>query len=371
MGFGFKYFLLIFLCSVQLWADSTPSFLKTLRTQYFYYDGKQRFGLEVEYTHLSIEEAAGIAKSFLGGTIEASKSKEGLDALTVKSSLIGDIKIKVETNQTGESINDKSNWVYEIVSDPLTYPQVFLFQVLLNKLKYAGARGAENGAPLSTQTNTEAQFKTEAPILSDEDIKFEFLVTRNHYNNYKQILKELAPNDSRLEYIQPASDRMMIQFSDSSYDPTALDILHDYIYRQSMELFIKDQAWKLPIAEVKRIAKELRYPIVKRVVKLNSYRISSMLLYRFPSDPYLQQYLKHTWTFRAPISEQRARNNDFNVIDPVQDIVALRNATRLLGLFLYNPNTGELEPLRKKTAVRAAPFLALKTPALCAPLFAH
>lgn len=345
MGFGFKHFLLVFLFGAQLWADGSGSFLKTLENNYFYDYETQRFGIEIEFTNVSLEHSAEIAKTLLGGTIIKTKSREGLDVVIVKGSSIGDFKIKVETNQTGEAISDKSEWVYEIVGPPLTFEKNLLLQKFLTQLKLAGAKGSEEGKPVSIQTNTEKQFINTSRMVTDADIEFEFRVMRNFYINHDQIMGELAPVESRLKYIQPLSDGMMKRMMDPNYEPTAKQILNDYIYRQSLELLGNPQAWTLHISEVKKILARMDYPIVKRVAKLNSYRFSSILMYRFPRDPYLAKYKENTWTFSAPITEQRARNNDFDIISAIKQIVALRNATKKHGLFKFEVQTGRFLPL--------------------------
>lgn len=347
MGFGFKYFLLVFLLGAQLaLADSTPSLLKTLENQYFYNYENQRFGLEIEYTNVSLDESIRIAQEVLGGKIESSLTREGMEVRTLRGGAINNFKIKVETNQTGESISAKSEWVYEIVGPPLTFEQNLLIQKVLDRLKQAGAKGSENGTPVSIQTNTEMKFKTAARYITDADVEFEFKVLRNFYINHDQIMSELSPVDSRLKYIQPLSPGMMKRLLDPTYQPKAKQILNDYIYRQSLELLGNSHAWTMHISDVKKIIYREGFPIVRRVVKLNSYRFSSMLMYRFPHDPYFAKYKERTWTFSAPITEQRARNNDFNVASSMKQIVALRNATEKHGLFKFNAKTGEFQPLK-------------------------
>lgn len=344
LGF-LKNFFIIFLFSIQLLADGS-GFLQILETRYFYDYETVRFGIEVEYTNVSLEESAKIAQEVLGGKVIETKSKEGLDVIILQGSKIGDLKIKVETNQTGERISDKSEWVYEIVGPPLTFKQNLHLQEYLTRLKQAGAHGSEGGIPVSIQTNTEVNFKGENRKITAADVELEFTVMRNFYINYEQIMRELSPVPSRLKFIQPISPGMLKRMKDPGYQPNAKQILDDYIYRQSLELLGNKQAWNLPISEVKRLIRKMGFPIVKRVVKLNPYRFSSMLMELFPNDPYFAKYLKYTWTFSAPITEQRARNNDFDLVSPMKQIIGLRNATIELGLFKYNGYSSGIESLR-------------------------
>lgn len=348
-GFS-KYFFILFLFCIQLLvapalADGS-GFLHTLEDKYFYDFETTRFGIEIEYTNVSIEESARIAQRVLGGKIIVSKTSENLDMRIIQGSKIGDLKIKVETNQTGETISDKSDWVYEIVGPPLTFKENLHLQEFLAQLKIAGARGSEGNQPVSIQTNTEVNFRGPSRPITDADVELEFMVMRNFYLNFDKIMEELSPVPSRLKYIQPISPGMLKRMKDPSYQPDAKHILDDYIYRQSLELSGNHQAWNLHITEVKKIIKKMGYPIIRRVVKLNPYRFSSMLMERFPNDPYFAEYLKYTWTFSAPITEQRARNNDFDLVSAMKQIVGLRNATIKHGLFLFNTHTGKIESLR-------------------------
>lgn len=346
-----KIFLVVFLFANQLFADGSP-LLKSLENIYFYNYEDIRFGLEIEYTNVSLDEAAKIAQEVLGGTITKGYNKEGIEGRVIKGSKIGDLKINVETNQTGEAIPDKSQWVYEIVGPPLSFEQNTHIQRFLDRLKQAGAKGSEDGTAVSIQTNTEKRFKNTSRMLTDADVEFEFKVMRNFYINFETIMKELSPVDSRIKYIQAITPEMMKRMKDPNYQPNAKQILVDYIYRQSLELSGNKRAWTMSNGEAKILAGKMNFPIIKRVVKLNAYRFSSMLMYRFPRDPYLQKYKYWKWTFSAPITEQRARNNDFDVISPMKQIIGLKNATMKLGLFKFNSSSGELESLEVKTCKR-------------------
>lgn len=334
-------FLFSILLSAQLFADSSGIFLRHLEKDFFYNYETQRFGIEIEYKGVSLERSANIAQSIVGGEIVRSQTHEGMDLIILKNSRIGDLKIKVETNQTGESATPRSEWVYEIVGPPLSFAENVQLQRILDALKRAGAIGSEKGHPVSIQTNTESRFKNSTT--KDADIEFEFLVMRNFYVNFDLIMRELSPIDSRLKYIQGPSEGMLRRMLDPEYKPTAKRMLDDYIYRQSLELMGDTHAWTLHISEVKKRILKLDYPIVKKVVKLNAYRFSSILIHKFPNDPYLKKYIEKTWTFSAPITEQRARNNDFDIISAMKQIVGLRNASLRYGLFKYNERSQEFE----------------------------
>lgn len=344
MNLGFsKSILLSLFISAQVWA---APLLQTLENDYFYdYEG-QRFGIEIEYKNVDLNQSVAIALTLFGGTVSNAKSPDGMEIRILKDTSIGTIKIKVESNQTGEAVTPKSEWVYEVVGSALTFEQNQKLQVFVDELKKAGATGSEDGTPVSIQTNTEIRFGKNAPIgkdgnriPTDAEIEFEFLVMRNFYNNFDQIMKELSPAEARLVYIQAPSPGMLARMRDPNYEPNAEQILLDYIYRQSLELLGEKDVWEVSDTEIKKRALKRGYPIVERVVKLNAYRFSSILMQRFPNDPFFKQYAEFHWTFPAPMTEQRARNNDFNLLSPIKEIVGLRNATMIYGLFIYTEST--------------------------------
>ncbi|MGF2076074.1 hypothetical protein, partial [Enterococcus casseliflavus] len=77
-----------------------------------------------------------------------------------------------------------SQWVYEIVGPPLTFAQNLYLQKYLDRLKQAGAKGSEEGKPVSLQTNTEIRYSNSTRMLTDADVEFEFTVMRNFFINY-------------------------------------------------------------------------------------------------------------------------------------------------------------------------------------------
>jgi hypothetical protein len=374
MGFGvIKYILFISLFSVQLFADVTHRFSFSQALQNYFIDDGRRVGIEVEYQNLTLDKAVAITQSLYGGTVEHTKSSTGMEIRILRNTDIGDLKLKVETNQIGEIPTPQSQWVYELVGPPLNFKDNIKLQVLLNMFKIAGATGTAENNPVSIQTNVEADPKDTQTletikyikklnldpnvthelikqVMTKPDIKFQFNVLRNFQNNSHFLKKEHAPADSRRIYIQPVSPGMSEKMRDPNYNPTEEEILYDYLYRQTLEYMGFENAWEMPLEKVKKLMEDHHYPINKRVAKLTDFRFTSMLLFMFPEDPLLQKYLKYEWIFSAPIHETRYRNNDFNIVSAIKEDIGLINATKKHGLFIYEPETGELNPLKNSSS---------------------
>src|SRR6185295_16579001 len=135
---NWRFGLIALAIFVGSWAEAR-SILDDAR-QAFRNPGVRRLGLEVEYTGLPLHVAGEIAQRTLGGT-QVFDKLNGLDRLTLKNSVLGDLVVKVETNivRDGEE-TAPDQWVCEIVAPPLYFSQLFELQKFVTALRNAGAK---------------------------------------------------------------------------------------------------------------------------------------------------------------------------------------------------------------------------------------
>ncbi len=106
---------LIFLISVGTIAPQSvhAANLLTFAEKYFSDPGARRVGIEVEFTGLTIDQVMKKAQRILGGAITEDieeYKKTGLKKFVLQNSSIGDLVIKVETNQTDDAITPPHEW---------------------------------------------------------------------------------------------------------------------------------------------------------------------------------------------------------------------------------------------------------------------
>jgi hypothetical protein len=296
--------------------------------------GIRRFGMEIEYKGLSLVKAAEIAHNLLGGTVTFDKI-ENLDRMTLKGSIIGDLVIKVETNMVKDNvIPPPEEWVCEIVAPPLRYIHLHWLQSLVTQLHEAGAIGTEGKNPVSVQTNLEI-LHPEAELSSVLKLTRFYLDPQNH----QLILEELGvPKEERMKFLGPYSAGMMKKLLDPNYHLTpARQVFDDFFYRQILELETGDAfAWSKSIDAVKRQIRQLGYPRNAQAIKLNSLRLSSLLMYLFPKDPYTKAIQEDAWAYARPLIEFRDENNNWDIMGPVE---------RAYGMYLMANEISNHNPL--------------------------
>lgn len=234
---------------------------------------------------------------------------------------LGTTLLKDEANLREDDPTEEDVPVLEAVFPPARLENLREIQSFLSALKRNGALGTAAGYPVSIQVNLEIEGSR--GDASEFEAVLELL--REYYapEHQQELQAFLQIPDARKDYLGFYSPEMMLRLNSRFYRPGPRQFYDDFFYRQSLELVGEKSAWRWPIEKVKREIRRRNYPIVPKVVKLNSVRISSYLMHLFPDDPYTQAIVKSEWAVPRSLVELRDWNNDFDVEAPVRQALGL------------------------------------------------
>lgn len=349
-----------------LWGFSafSQSLLTTAESVYFDSKTSPRVGIEVELAGLSVDKVSRAAQKVLRGSVrDRQKLESYVDKKTGRiehfrvtekelvDSLIGLLAIKPEDNGTSNS-DLKENFtktrIVEIVTSPISFEQVILFQEALNEIRSQGGLGTEDGFPISIQVNVEMG-KGKPENIKVTDV---LSILRNYLKplHRLQIAEELSIPLFRKKYLGLYSPEMMSRILDKSYAPSWEKFFMDFMYRQSLEVLGRKDAWLMSDEVVRELLmqelNEKGFEAILPVIKWNYVRVSSLFMYMFPND-WLTRYLEETtWFHKNPILEFREPNNDFNALGTTKKIVGLVQRSLEVGEFEYiQPSAASSEAL--------------------------
>ncbi len=339
---------------MSLWSFTgfSAPFFKTLQEEYFEPSQPQIIGIEVEIGGLRVNKVADLLRKSLNGKIvgvERIESQKDLETGRIehfrvkekelRESLIGTIVIKPEDNGTDDSHlvdNYKHTRLVEIVTSPIDFESVILFQGAIEKIEDSGALGTDAGLAISTQVNVEMGGGERENIHVTDILN----ILRNYLksDHRKMITKELKVPEQRKKYLGLFSPGMMERISDRKYKPEWETFFFDFMYRQSLEVIGFKNAWEIADDEGRALLKDHLtqngFKDILPVIKWNYIRVSSLMMFMFPED-WLSQYLKDTTWFHAyPILEFRESNTDFQVAS---------RTMKILGLVYASLDEGEFE----------------------------
>jgi len=155
----------------------------------------------------------------------------------------------------------------------------------------------------------------------------------------------------RKPYLGVYSKGFMKRLLDADYNPSWQTLFDDFVYRQSLERLKVDHAWTMPIKEARKKLLGMKNPIVPSVVKLNSLRVSSLLMFMQPDDPMSKLYTTSGWAVGRPLVEFRDWNNTFEVIAPVKESMGLKDAAKKFGYYDHDRLLYSLTGLDEETIV--------------------
>gem|GEM_PF-1258172 len=305
-----------------------------------------RVGLEVELTGLSQKQIVTELQQSIGGIIEsrddayeyidpATKKKKTVNSQVwkIKKSKIGKVLVVVEDN--GLDMNDlqtstRESKVIEVITEPIEHKQVQLFQMGLNRLVAAGARGTNSETPVSIQVNVEIVDKKHPKLES------EFLINlmRNYYRdeNFSTIQKEIPLIAGRENYVGVYSPGFMDRLFEQDYKPSMRELFDDFFYRQSAEYLGNLEAWDDDITSIQKFVKEQLpaqgFESILKVFKWNDLRVSSALIEQYPDDWISDYLVKTDWVKPRPLVEFRRPNNNFNALEATKSVVGIVQRSR-------------------------------------------
>jgi hypothetical protein len=323
-----------------------------------------RTGIEIEFSGITLENTIKIVHRGAGGfvqkevkTIKTTLSHVGPNGMVfnelqisewvINSPSIGKIIIKVDTNQVDDvSVLNAEDQVIEIVTSPIKGEQVAQFQKLVDHLKEAGARGTADGFPVSIQYNTEMNHGDVATF----NWKYLINLLRVYLSpaHHKQRQLVLRVPEFRLPYVSDYSPGFLKRLENESYDPSPREFYDDFVYRQSLEVLGFSEAWTMTIDQAQTLLLAQKNPIVPKVVKQNSLRISSLLVRAFPEDPMSRLYFESGWVSPYPIIEWREFNNDFQVLLHYGEVIGLMKMVDTFGVFDHDHLMEKLSGVDKK-----------------------
>lgn len=318
-------------------------------------------GIETEVRGIQQQKVSALLHEFLGGEVQIETvtntyySKRGKPIQVVAriyrhyDTVIGNFKVIIDDN--GASINSfkMKNIVTEIVTDPLNYEQVLLFNDAVELLHERGAKGASKSVAVANQFNV--QF---GDGVHPESIRAGDIIKRARAylrpEHRVQIAQELKVVDVRQKYLGFFTPGMMERFMDESYNPTEKQLYNDFMYRQALEHFGYSQAWNLEMADVIELVKteltgnENSFERILPIMKWNYIRLSSVMIFLFPNEWMSRFLMDSMWAFKPyPIAEIREPNSNKKVASTYRSVVGLmQEAERQGNNFVY------VGPLRLK-----------------------
>lgn len=364
--------------SIELAKKSNLSLLYTAETLFFNPKDLRRFGVEIEFSGLSPEEAVTVIRKTVGGRVTVDtdivvggikeKLPNGqiiyqtreLSYYTIKDTLIGDIRIIPELNEIGEIVDlNKTTPFVEVVTSPIQLDSLPSLQKIATALQKAGAIGTHPGNPVGIHVTLEIG---KGHINQYYTPNFLVDLMRNYMSpkHRKLMDKDLLIPGCRKKYLGQYSPGFTKRLMDRGYRPTLDQLYEDFIYRQTLELMDKKYAltaWSWPISKVERLVRNAANPFNPRVAKFHSLRITSLLVAYRPDDP-MSKLFTETWDWitPGPVVEIREFNNDFDVVTPVKRSLGMLSATDTFGTFKHNILLEEITSLDRRTlqAIRNA-----------------
>ncbi len=347
---SFRSLLLIGCAAVYAASASADGLFKELPRFRQAANFSKRVGVEIELTGLTQGRVAAILQETLGGQIEEEKipynykDYQGLPRVYIKTDLVIKkariplLRIKLEDNcRTDEELSDIvcPPKVIEVVTSPLTWPQVYVLQRALDRLKLNGASGTTAEQAVSLQVNVEMGTGQIDKIDTEKVLK----ILRNYLQeeNHREIEQRLQVPDIRKAYVGRPTPGFLKRLFSADYHPTRHQLYMDSMYRSCLEQLGDPKAWQYTdqeaSAQLSARVKEKNFEILLPVIKWNFVRYSSLMMFLFP-DEWLSRYLFATdWFKPYPILEFREPNNDFKAVDTVEWILEFVAASESEGAF--------------------------------------
>ncbi len=277
---------------------------------------------------------------YLGGSVKVKNKRYMVDLATGqetpwdveifkhKQTALGSFRVELDDNGTSRGEFNPEKFVTEIITEPLeNMEQVVKLNEALRYLKDKGARGVGSGQPVAIHVNIEIGGGN--PGQADIDALLGFLRTYLSPRHRFELERYFKVPRNRKPYMGSYSRGMMTRILDANYQPSRRQFFDDFLYRQTMELHGKSDAWIQDIGDVK---KQVRHIVESEgvdallpVAKWNHVRISSLLVFMFPND-WISRYLVESfWVKALPIIELREANSDFRLLDLYQKVLGLFN----------------------------------------------
>ncbi len=343
-------FVLVIFQGVAARSAFAVDILQTARDRFFNTLDPSRVGIEVEFRGLTAEQSAKLLAKKLNGTVttkmvtQKTSIKETLadgsiiynevtfPEYIVKDSRVGNLTLKTDLNMLSDTGKvDLKKAVVELVTEPIHYKEVVALQEGITALKMAGAIGTTRTNAVSTQVNLEIEKGVKSNMRSKDLVNLMRSYTRPEHR--AQLDEILDIPHIRKPYLGVYSKGFMKRLLDPDYNPSWQVLYDDFVYRQSLERLKVDRAWTMPIKEARSKLLGMKNPIVPSVVKLNSLRVSSLLMFMNPEDPMSKLYHSSGWAVGRPLVEFREWNNTFDVVGPVQEAMGLKDAAKKYGYY--------------------------------------
>lgn len=365
-SFYLKRLLLILFTvwTLPLWSSDLFTELRSFRDDPNF---SKRIGLEVELSGLTFDEIVKLVHQTLGGHPREHfvdypfvDPQTGIEQnlrtreISLEESTIGRVDIKPEDNaptlaELAQNLDDHS--ITEIITRPLSFHQVEIFQRTLKALKERGATGTQPDQAVSLQVNVELGGGDRSRISTASVI--DILLNYVRAENRIEIAQFLKLPEIRKKFVGYPMPGLLKRMSRPDYNPTWEQFYMDSMYRASLEHLGVANAWTYSDDEARARLRELvdrfGFEVLLPVMKWQFVRYSSLMMYMRP-DEWLSRYMEKTdWFKPAPILEFREPNNQFDAKGTVEWVLELVSASEKLGPF----TSQELESRRlKETSCR-------------------
>jgi len=361
MSLGPRYWRIapIFLFLLITTTSRAVDVLRSAETMFFDPTDKSRVGIEVEFKGMMPEDAAKKAQAVVGGKIKPQEftlqtniighAADGkpiygevkLTKYLVEGSSVGTLVFKPELNQIDDVAKvDPKTQIVEMITEPVTYRETAAIDRVLTQLQGAGAKGTNPRTAVSTQVNLEMFGGKRDQVKMNEVLDLMRSYLRPEHK--AQIDARMKVPAIRQPYVQGYSKGFTKRLLDASYRPTEREFFDDFFYRQSMELLGDKAAWTDSLTKVQARFWAEKNPIVPRVVKQNSLRVSSLLMWMFPEDKLTKFIEESGWAYARPLVEFREWNNQFVVSQPVREALGLKEAAKKYGYYDHDKLIQEL-----------------------------
>ncbi len=317
----FLIFLFLILNSVSTFANE--SFIARVQADFTELNSP-RAGIEVEIQGLTPLQVAEIIAQKLGGKVSQHDKRLEIESddpnyifkFKIKNTILGTMQVHTDDNSTSTNIT-LVNTASELVTPPLNFEQLQIFQKFLDEFKNSGALGTEGQRPISTQLTIDFFHNNPDQTVSR---LVHFLRLYFSPDISPKIKNFFNTPDIRKTYIGSLSIGLMNKINSVDYKPTAEEFFFDVLYRQVLELNGYPKAWSMneedAREEILKIASQKNgLESFLKAVKWNDIKISSLLIYLFPEDP-ISKFLYQTgWIKSYPAIEFREGNTDFLVLE--------------------------------------------------------
>lgn len=311
----------------------------------------RRFGVEIEFGSRDDAAVVRLIKEKLGAR-ETGRLPSGE---VLFESPYGPVALKIEGQawrheedpvRYQEQLEiDRVSAPREIVLPPMTYKDIGAIQALTEALQSAGMTGTGPGEAVSTQVNVEMPSLLESPRNVANLVNL--LRVYSWPAHFQQIRARIRPPEIRHEYLGELSPGFLRKLRDPFYNPGARELFDDYLYRQSLELQGRADAWTMGIDQARKALLSQPEPSEPRIVKMQRLRVSSLLLLAFPDDPLSRQIVADEWARPAPIVEFREFNTDFKTKDAVERALGLIRSVERFGFYDHDDLVSRLTGVSK------------------------